>query len=132
MHIYKTDRRILKAAKEAQADPDGWFVIDPETMLIYRSSGYYMKDVRLAKEGTAVSRLKIDPRFFWDAMDNLKSSGLIATPGGEAFQVTYHGWNYHVVRREEIVSRLLTHVAFPSLVAFITTLVTLLLGRFFG
>lgn len=129
--IYKTDRKILKAAKEAQQTLDGYFVIDPEKLFVYHSKSYYIEQVNEAKEGNPIRKLRIDSRYYQEAINNLAAEGLIKKYTRDTYQVTYQGWHNQAVRREERFKLMLTHVAFPSVVALITTLITLLLSRLF-
>ena len=131
MRIYKTDRKILKAAKKAQIDIRKYFYIDPETLLFYHYDDYGVESMHNDLPAPS-SRAKVNQSIFNEALKNLMKNGLIRhAPGGPCYQVTYPGWNFREELRAENISKLLTHVAFPSVVAFITSLVTILLSRLF-
>lgn len=131
MNIYKTDRKILRIVKKAQGSLGKYVYIDVFNPCIYHLEGSDIENRNRAFAENPFSKLKFDTDTIHLSIQNLMDADLLNSFSSGIYQVTYHGWNYRAVRRSEIVNKLVTHILFPSLVAFITTLITLLISSIF-
>lgn len=125
MILYRTDTRLLCAMKRAQGTLNGYVLLTD--IDVRYCPGYYIADVNRALEAPQrVSRLKGSPAEVHAALKRLTELGCLAHPtSAPVYQVTYDGWNARAVRRHEVCKAIVTHVVFPSLVALVTTLLTL-------
>lgn len=127
MVLYSTDITLLGAMKRSQGSLTG-YVLVTDTDVRY-CPGCYMVDVTRALDSPqSVHVLKWSPAEVQASLGRMQSLGLLLRPSSApVFQVTYDGWNARQVRFREIGKAIVTHVVFPSLVALVTTLLTLTL-----
>lgn len=130
MFLVKTDRKILKACCELQSCHGSYLFIDQQLPRIYRSPSYDFEDVRRSIASDNFVEVPVS----WSVLDSsiqfLIANGFLnTTEVSGIFQVSHDGWIYEDVHRHEFVMLVLTHVLFPSFVAFVTTVITLALTQ---
>lgn len=121
------DRRLLRKLKYAQSFENYYVVIDVETMKAYSASGYYQVDAENAVATGKGIALGVSLALLDASIDYLRELGLLDYIAGPVYQVTHIGWYHPYIRRRELLHNVVTHVLFPSVVAFITALLTILL-----
>lgn len=122
MYIPKECSRIIKAGKEAQSDYQCYFYVDPDSLAVYHLPNWDSQTVSKALSQAPHSSLKIKKTALKPSIGFLIDEGLLKkAPGGSSYQVTYRGWHHNSVHAREVSKLLLTHVAFPSFVALLTT-----------
>ena len=127
--LYPPDIKLLKTLKKAQSVPNYYVAINTHTMQAYTTTGYYTDDVDTAFKGTDGVPIKLSEADLEVSLQYLLKHEFITKPSsGSVYQVTRSGWYNRYVRRREILSLILTHVLFPSVVAFITTIITLIIS----
>lgn len=128
MVLYDPDVRLLCRMKRVQGELNDFVLISEGSA---RSCpGFYAADVdRAMKSSRKPLRLRLSPAFLDASLSRMLSLGLLERPtAAPVYRVTYEGWFVRQVRVREILRLIVTHVLFPSLVAFITTLLTLWLA----
>lgn len=123
--LYSYDVKILSALKKAQQSESDYVFLDLDTSRCWHCSGYYMSDVESAIRHDPDSHFKVRRGSEKPSLDHLIEQGCVARTAGSVYQVTHHGWFNRSVRAKEVLKLIVTHVVFPSAVAFITTLITL-------
>ena len=117
MILPKIDKKVLKLMKEVQNSEFCYVAID-------------FRSVQNAFSNTIGETIKYSVASLHASLNYLQDNQFIVKPNsGPVYQVTHIGWYQGFIRRSEVLHMLLTHVAFPSLVAFITTLLTLFIQR---
>lgn len=129
MILYKSDRDMLSALRTAQGDEAHWVVPDKEHFCCYQSSGWESSHVEHAYKHSSPVRISVDAPSFDPSIEYLISTGLLSRKGSSpALHVTHLGWINRSITKAKIAELLLTHAAFPSIVAFLTVLLTKALG----
>lgn len=128
MVLYDPDIRLLCRLKRVQEELNAFVLLDGDG--VRPCPGFYASDVdRALQSSRKPLRLRIPPAFLDASLSRLLSLGLLEKPSsGPVFRVTYDGWFARQVRAREVLGLIVTHVLFPSLVAFLTTLFTLWLA----
>lgn len=130
MILYPPDIKLLKTLKDAQAIPTYYVVIDVESLQAFQATGYYHTDVQTAVRGGAGVPIRLSRADLEISLGYLVENGYVSKPASApVYQVMRPGWYSRYVRRSEMLRLILTHILFPSAVAFITTLITLLLNH---
>lgn len=126
MELYRTDTKLLTRMKQAQGSLTGYALVTDTH--VCSCAGFRQSDVDHALESPQrVHRLSLPPDIVKASLVRMDSLGLIRRTGtSPAYQVTYDGWNARSVRVKEVSKLILTHILFPFLVAFLTTVFTLL------
>ena len=131
--LYCYDKKVIKALKAAQYTDAAYVYIDPLSMECYHLADISHKDIESVMGYPSVSKIKIPPAFLYSSLKNLEQDGYIRKPlSKDIYQVTYNGWFAASVRRSEILKLIMTHVVFPSAVALVTTILTLLINSWLG
>lgn len=129
MFMYKYDKRVLKHCKSVQKSIDKYVLICTENATLQHCDGPYTTDTDKASLTEPVFKLGIPAIYCEPALKHLIETGCIKRMhAGDVYQVTYTGWFSRELRRSELANKIMTHFLFPSLVAFITTILTLLLS----
>ena len=125
MVLYSTDTKLLCSMKHAQGTLSGYVLVTDSD--VRYCPGCYMADVNRALDSPQNTRaLKLSKAEVRASLDRMVELELLIHPASApVYQVTYDGWNARQVHIREICKAVVTHVLFPSLVAFITTLLTL-------
>lgn len=128
MELYGPDVKLLCRLKRAQEDLNAFVLLSEGS--VRPCPGFYASDVdRALQSSRKPLRLRIPPAFLDASLSRLLGLGLLEKPSsGPVYRVTYDGWFARRVRVREILRLIVTHVLFPSLVAFLTTLFTLWLA----
>mgnify|MGYP007101912449 CR=1 FL=1 len=134
--IYSYDVKVLRALKAAQYSEQFYVYVDTELGDCYHLNSLTHEAVENASSHQSVSKIKNRKGFLSSSLVNLQKENCIDKPAmGDLYQVTYNGWQLPSARRAERRKLILTHVAFPALVALLTTVITLLvtalLGKYF-
>ncbi len=130
MILPKIDKKVLKLMKEVQNSEFCYVAIDFRNMKMHRSISDTSSSVQNAFSNTIGETIKYSVASLHASLNYLQDNQFIVKPNsGPVYQVTHIGWYQGFIRRSEVLHMLLTHVAFPSLVAFITTLLTLFIQR---
>lgn len=125
--LFPPDIRLLKTLKKVQGLPTYYVAINTATKQAYMITGCTLADVTNAFNASEGVPIKLSDAELAISLDYLKDQGCIIKPANApVYQVTHSGWYNGYVRRKEALSLVLTHVLFPSAVAFITTIITLL------
>ena len=129
--LYLYDIRILKACKKAQKDEESYVLIDANNFKCYHCPELSMSASKKALEGEWSSSFSILVTSFNASIEHLIQTGCLVRPAlGNIYHVTHAGWFSSHVTRCEIAKLILTHVFFPSFVAFITTIITIWINSF--
>lgn len=127
--IYSYDVKVLRALKAAQYSEQFYVYVNTESGDCYHLNSLSREAVEFALSHQSVSKIKNRKGFLSSSLDNLQKESCIDKPAmGDLYQVTYDGWQLPSAKRAERRKLIVTHVAFPSLVALITTILTLLIG----
>ena len=127
--IYPYDVKVLKALKAAQYSEQFYVYVDAESGECYHLKSKSYEEINSVSNNPSVSKIKNKKGFLSSSLSNLVEEKCLNKPlTGNIYQVTYIGWLLPSVRRAERRKLILTHVAFPSLVALITTILTLLVS----
>ncbi len=126
MYLIPSDRKVLSALKKAQSSESAYVAIDYINGYAYHSTSEDHRSVEAAFSTSYRIKLKRSKSELVFALNYMCNHGLLEhVNSGPVYQVTSEGWrNPHMVRMETLNS-IVTHVVFPSLVALITTLLTL-------
>lgn len=125
--IYSYDVKVLRALKAAQYSDQFYVYVDTSSGEFYHLKSTKQKDVDSVLNRSSVSKVRNKKGFLSSSLSNLVEEKCLQKPTmGDIYQVTYHGWQLPSAIRSERIKLVLTHVAFPSLVALITTILTLL------
>lgn len=128
--LYPPDVKLLCALKEAQHEIQNFVVIDFDNRVAHMATGYYHTDVEVALSNDDHVPLPLSHAELAISIRWLIQNGLLQSFGtSPAYQVTYHGWYYKYVIWNERWRMALTHFLFPAAVAFVTTILTLLLAK---
>ena len=128
MTLYPPDIKLLKTLKEAQGIPTYYVVIDENSMQAFQCTSYHHSDVETAINGGQGIPIRLSRADLEISLQYLLENKYITRPAmAPVFQVLRPGWYNRYVRRREIIQAIVTHIVFPSIVALITTLLTLYL-----
>ncbi len=131
MYLPNCDKKLLESMKKAQeSECDYVLLLDDQTLV--HCSGFYSTNVNDALRSPHRFSAGFDSGALLDrSLQYLIDAGLVAHAPASAsvYQVTHLGWYNKTIHRTEICNMILTHVAFPSLVALLTTLVTEFIAR---
>ena len=131
--IYSYDVKVLKALKAAQYSEQFYVYVNTESGECYHLKSTSHEDIDSVLGRQSVSIVKNKKGFLSSSLSNLQKEGCVVKPMmGDIYQVTYNGWQLQAAIRSERRKLILTHVAFPSLVALITTILTLLISSWVG
>ena len=126
MFLPRNDRLLLHKLKSVQGEEYNYIVIDLDQKITCRCFGQQQKDVEKAYASDLWEKLPKNKLATSSSLDYLISIGMVKkVNSGPVYKVTPQGWRNSSVREHEIVVAVITHVLFPSLVAFVTTLLTL-------
>lgn len=125
MVLYRTDAKLLCRMKRLQGSLDG-YVLLTDVDLRY-CPGCSSADANKACESSQrIYAPKLSKTELVASLNRMVGLGLLKRPAyASIYQVTYDGWNARQIRVRELFRAVVTHVLFPSLVALITTLLTL-------
>ena len=127
--IYPYDVKVLRALKSAQYSEQFYVYVDIVSGECYHLKNASQEDVEAALNNPSVSKIKNKNGFLRSSLSNLKTEGCVKQPAmADIYQVTYNGWQLPSTRRAERRKLILTHIAVPSFVALITTILTLLIS----
>lgn len=131
MHLVKIHCKVLRSLIQAQMKPEKgrYAVIDPSSGAVYSCDGFYYADVQRAMAGAPAAMLpRITQNELEEILDYLAGNRLIRrAPGGPAIHVTQDGWYHRSIRLHDFMQAVVTHIVFPSVVAFLTTIITLMI-----
>lgn len=119
------DRKVLKKLRKVQGSELNFVVLQDAVAFPAESWESAYVNQALKENGTEINSGESPLSSCIDSL--IRSGCLERAPGGPALQVTHFGWYADCVQRAEWFKLLLTHVAFPALVSFTTTLLTLFL-----
>ncbi|MGI6721093.1 MAG: hypothetical protein ACOX4I_00830 [Anaerovoracaceae bacterium] len=123
MILCPNDRKLLAFLKRLQRTESGYVLLYTDNALSY-VGGFYYDDVQKAAASYPRFFTKIPKTSFKPTLNSLIEKGLLRrSPVSGVYQVTHDGWNNYYLRRIEVLKLVVTHVAFPSLVAFVTTVI---------
>ena len=127
MYMYPTDKQRLRLLIKAQKREDQYVVLSADH-LVYHSDTFSSDSVDKAMVSDPyIARIPEDS--FEPALRSLQNNEYVQRIGSSPFfQVTHRGWNVLSAMRNDWIRLILTHVVFPSIVAFVTTLITLLIN----
>lgn len=128
MQLFKSDIRILEALKTVQESETCYAIVDFEQKRAYHTTSYYHDAVERAISTNNYVVIRSGEENIAASLLYLAKHGFVVHIGGPVYQVTHKGWFSKELRRRKIVHSLINHVLFPSLVALITTLLTLLIS----
>ena len=128
MVLYDPDVKLLCRMKRAQGELEDYVLLSEGSAR--PCPGFYAADVdRALQSSRKPLRLRLSPAFLDASLSRMLSLGLLERPSSApVYRVTYEGWFAQRVRVREVLRLIVTHVLFPSLVAFLTTLFTLWLA----
>lgn len=122
----KDARNLLKSIKKVQTSLNDYVYIDYLSQRIYPVSNISIELDRKAIENNIYSTFKVQPSNFHGTMQYLIDNNLVKKSGASYhYQLSYLGRENSYLTRCEIMRAILTHIVFPSVVAFITTIITL-------
>lgn len=125
MILYSTDIALLSKMKKAQVSLDGYTLVTNTDVRF--CTGFSTEDVnRAIGNPQHLTKHNLSSAELYASLDRMVALGLVKKFGNSPTrQVTYDGWNARQVRNREIIKMIVTHIVFPSAVAFFTTLFTL-------
>lgn len=126
MYLTFNETRILSALKKAQSSLNSYVLVDLDGQKAYCCSECSHTAANAALEKEAGIKIKASSAEIEAALSFFREEGFLKRPAfARIYQVTYDGWRNRSLRRHEILTTVVTHFLFPSLVAFVTTIVTL-------
>lgn len=124
--LYPPDVKLIQVLKKAQIYPNYYVAINFDTKQAYTIQWPDHTGVENAFKCSEGIPIRLSDADLEVSLTYLMDQGYIKKPSsGPVYQVTRSGWYDRYVRRREIISLIVTHVLFPSIVALITTLLTL-------
>lgn len=127
MYLPPTERKMLYYMKKAQKREGQFVAISDDSLTLAYTTGYYLSDVAKALASTEAIHLKMHEESAEAALEALIDKDLVERLSSGACQVTHSGWFNRHIRCYEVVKAIITHFIFPAAVAFVTTMITLLL-----
>lgn len=125
MILYRNDIRMLRVMKRAQSSLNRYVLLHDGAFYPVATLTHFSAEDAISMPERAV-KIPISKPLHPYILNRLIELGLINKPVmADIYQVTYDGWEAHQVRRQEVFHTIVTHFMFPSLVALITTLLTL-------
>lgn len=129
MYLPPPDKKLLKAMVAAQKSEGAFVVINYDTMRAYFSSSVGFKSDLIAMECDANRvNIPIPKSSLQGTLDSLQHYGLINRKSQGSnyanYQVTHYGFTHRAIRIHNAWSAIISHIVFPSIVAFITALIT--------
>lgn len=129
MILVSSDLRVLFTLIKAQSSVANYVYVDSENMRAYHMARLEHSCQEEALESNRYLVFNCKPEELEDSLVYLQECGLIARKAfGCIYQVTRIGWRNKAARDREVIDAILTHFAFPSLVALVTTLLTLFIA----
>lgn len=133
----KDARTLLTAIKNVQTSLSSYVYID-----IYNQRVYPISEINIEETSRTIgndifssyndifSSYKVKSCDFKETMQYLIDNNLVSkTKVPYIYQLKYIGRENSYLRLRDLLSAIITHIIFPSLVAFITTLITLFLTK---
>lgn len=126
----KDARTLLTAIKNVQTSLSSYVYIDIYSQRVYPISTINIEETSRAIENDIFSSYKVRSCDFKGTMQYLVDNNLVSeTKVPYIYQLKYIGKENLYLRLHDLLSAIITHIIFPSLVAFITTLITLFLTK---
>lgn len=126
----KDARTLLTVIKNVQTSLSSYVYIDIYSQRIYPISEINIEETNRIIESDIFSSYKVKSCDFKETMQYLIDNNLVSkTRVPYIYQLKYIGKENSYLRMRDLLSAIITHIIFPSLVAFITTLITLFLTK---
>lgn len=127
MYLYPFDRKLLALLKKVQVHEGAYVVLLTDNTCFQLSKlDPACEDVDCETHTHYPLPAPLFSTTLQNSLNILIEEGLIKRAiMGEFYQVTARGWRNLNIQKHELLKAIVTHVAFPSLVAFITALLTL-------
>lgn len=126
----KDARTLLTAIKNVQTSLNSYVYIDIYNQRVYPISEINIEKTRRTIGNDIFSSYKVKSCDFKETMQYLIDNNLVSkTRVPYIYQLKYIGKENSYLRLRDLLSAIITHIIFPSLVAFITTLITLFLTK---
>lgn len=126
----KDARTLLTAIKNVQTSLSSYVYIDIYNQRVYPISEINIEETNRIIESDIFSSYKVKSCDFKETMQYLIDNNLVSkTRVPYIYQLKYIGKENSYLRLRDLLSAIITHIVFPSLVAFITTLITLFLTK---
>ena len=126
----KDARALLTAIKNVQTSLSSYVYIDIYSQRVYPISTINIEETNRVIESDIFSSYKVKSCDLKETMQYLIDNNLVSkTRVPYIYQLKYIGKENSYLRMRDLLSAIITHIIFPSLVAFITTLITLFLTK---
>nr|DAG17121.1 MAG TPA: hypothetical protein [Caudoviricetes sp.] len=128
--LSKDARTLLTAIKNVQTSLSSYVYIDIYSQKVYPISEMSIENTNKSIGNGIFSSYKVRSCDFKGTMQYLVDNNLVSeTKVPYIYQLKYIGKENSYLRLRDLLSAIITHIIFPSLVAFITTLITLFLTK---
>lgn len=129
MYLVRSDLDVLSTLIKAQSSTSSFVYVDFEKLRAYGMNSCNHISQEEAISSNKYSSFRCKPNELIDSLSYLQEYELVSQKiHGSVYQVTRTGWRNKASRDHEIMNAILTHFAFPSLVALVTTLLTLFIA----